>query len=135
MPYIVTEVPKHKWCTQSQTTGVTGSPSCYMTQPSEIPILSPVLFMHVGDPYIPPFFDLLVCIWKASFLYHNQITTTEQWNDNGTTHVHHIYCFIESNAYGTLLAVNFHSTKRFDDISLSLSHTRLYGNLQKYHFL
>ena len=34
-------------------------------QPSGIPILSPVLFMHVGDPYVPPFqiqriFDLLV---------------------------------------------------------------------------
>ena len=26
-----------------------------MTQPSRIPILSPVLFMHVGDPNIPPF--------------------------------------------------------------------------------
>ena len=36
------------------TTGVAGSPSRYMTQPSGIPILSPVLFMHVGDPYIPP---------------------------------------------------------------------------------
>ena len=31
------------------------SPSQYVTQPSRIPILSPVLFMHVGDPYIPPF--------------------------------------------------------------------------------
>ena len=39
-------------CLPSGTTGVTGSPSCYMTQPSGIPILSPVLFMHVGDPYI-----------------------------------------------------------------------------------
>ena len=36
-------------------TGVTTSPSRYMTQPSGIPILSPVLFMHVGDPYIPLF--------------------------------------------------------------------------------
>ena len=26
-----------------------------MTQLSVIPILSPVCFMHVGDPYIPPF--------------------------------------------------------------------------------
>ena len=26
-----------------------------MIQPSGIPVLSPVLFMHVGDPYIPPF--------------------------------------------------------------------------------
>ena len=31
------------------------SPSRYMTQPFGIPILSPVLFMHVGDPYIPLF--------------------------------------------------------------------------------
>ena len=29
---------------------ITTSPSRYMTQPSGIPILSPVLFMHVGDP-------------------------------------------------------------------------------------
>ena len=34
---------------------VTTSPSRYITQPSGIPILSPVLFMHVGDPYIPLF--------------------------------------------------------------------------------
>ena len=41
-------------CLLSGSTDVTASPSCYMTQPSVIPILSPVLFMHVGDPYIPP---------------------------------------------------------------------------------
>ena len=39
----------------SGSTDVTTSPSQYMTQPSGIPILSPVLFMHVGDPYIPLF--------------------------------------------------------------------------------
>ena len=33
---------------------VAASPSQYMIQPFGIPILSPVLFMHVGDPYIPP---------------------------------------------------------------------------------
>ena len=42
-------------CLPSGSTDVTTSPSQYMTQPSRIPILSPVLFMHVGDPYIPPF--------------------------------------------------------------------------------
>ena len=49
-------------CLPSRTTGVTGSPSCYMTQPSGIPVLSPVLFMHVGDPpfLISKNFDLLV---------------------------------------------------------------------------
>ena len=52
-------------CLPSGSTDVTTSPSRYMTQPSGIPILSPVLFMHVGDPYIPLFkiqriFDLLV---------------------------------------------------------------------------
>ena len=31
---------------------VAASPSQYVTQPSGIPPLSPVLFMHVGDPYI-----------------------------------------------------------------------------------
>ena len=40
-------------CLPSGSTDVTTSPSRYMTQPSGIPILSPVLFMHVGDPYIP----------------------------------------------------------------------------------
>ena len=39
----------------SGSTDVTTSPSRYITQPSGIPILSPVLFMHVGDPYIPLF--------------------------------------------------------------------------------
>ena len=44
-----------------KSTDVVGSPSQYMIQPSGIPILSPVLFMHVGDPYIPSrrTFDLL----------------------------------------------------------------------------
>ena len=42
-------------CLLSGSTNVTTSPSQCMTKPSGIPILSPVLFMHVGDPYIPPF--------------------------------------------------------------------------------
>ena len=37
-------------CLPSRSTDVTTSPSRYMTQPSGVPILSPVLFMHVGDP-------------------------------------------------------------------------------------
>ena len=40
-------------CLPSGSTDVTTSPSQYMTQPSGIPIFSPVLFMHVGDPHIP----------------------------------------------------------------------------------
>ena len=44
-------------CLPSGSTDVTTSPSRYMTQPSGIPILSPVLFMHVGDPYIPLFLN------------------------------------------------------------------------------
>ena len=65
MGYLCDNIGLALACLPSGTTGVTGSPSCYMTQPSGIPILSPVLFMHVGDPYIPPFyirriFDLLV---------------------------------------------------------------------------
>ena len=45
---------------------VTASPSHHE---QAIPILSPLLFMHVGHPYIPLFkirrlFDLLVCIWS-----------------------------------------------------------------------
>ena len=42
-------------CLPSGSTDVTTSPRQYMTKPSGIPILSPVLFMHVGDPYIPLF--------------------------------------------------------------------------------
>ena len=49
-------------CLPSGSTDVAASPSQYMIQPSGIPILSPVLFMHVGDPYIQirRIFDLLV---------------------------------------------------------------------------
>ena len=36
-------------CLPSGSTDVTTSPSRYMTQPSGIPTLSPVLFMHVGE--------------------------------------------------------------------------------------
>ena len=39
-------------CLPSGSTDVAPSPSKYMTQPSGIPILSPVLFMHVGDPFL-----------------------------------------------------------------------------------
>ena len=40
-------------CLPSGSTDVTASPSQYiMTQPSRISILSPVLFMNVGDPNI-----------------------------------------------------------------------------------
>ena len=42
-------------CLLRGSTNASASPNQYMTQPSGIPILSPVLFMHVGDPYIPPF--------------------------------------------------------------------------------
>ena len=60
-------------CLPSGSTDVTPSPSRYMTQPSGIPILSPVLFMHVGDPYIPLFkirriFDLLVSLHFLLFI-------------------------------------------------------------------
>ena len=49
--------------------GMSASPSRCMTQPFS---LSPVLFMHVGDPYIPPFYinlksfcllDILDCLF------------------------------------------------------------------------
>ena len=54
-------------CLPSGSTDVAPSPSQYMTQLSRIPILSPVLFMHVGNPYILPF-DLLVT-YKTYSLY------------------------------------------------------------------
>ena len=47
-------------CLLSGSTDVTASPSQYMIQPSGIPILSPVLFMHVGDPYIPKLEEFLI---------------------------------------------------------------------------
>ena len=37
-------------CLLSGSTDVAASPSQYMSQPSGIPILSPVLFVHVGNP-------------------------------------------------------------------------------------
>ena len=60
-------------CLPSGSTDVTTSPSRYTTQPPGIPILSPVLFMHVGNPYIPPFlnrriFDLLVFNFTAKVM-------------------------------------------------------------------
>ena len=39
-------------CLPRGSTNASVSRSQSMTQPSGIPILSPVLFMHVGDPYI-----------------------------------------------------------------------------------
>ena len=43
-------------CLPRGSTNASASPSQYMTQPSGIPILSPVPFMHVGDPAnIPPY--------------------------------------------------------------------------------
>ena len=42
-------------CLLSGSTNTTASPSRYITKPSGIPILSPVLFMYIGDLYIPPF--------------------------------------------------------------------------------
>ena len=42
-------------CPPSGSTDVTASASWYITKPSGIPILSPVLFMRVSDPYIPLF--------------------------------------------------------------------------------
>ena len=51
-------------CLPSGSTDVTASASRYTTKPSRIPILSHVLFMRVGDPYIYSLFlrifDLLV---------------------------------------------------------------------------
>ena len=49
-------------CLPSGSTDVAASPSRYMIQPSGIPILSPALFMQVGDPFfnIRRIFDLLV---------------------------------------------------------------------------
>ena len=42
-------------CLPSGSTDVTASARRYITNPSGIPILSPVLFMRVDDPYNPPF--------------------------------------------------------------------------------
>ena len=63
-------------CLPSRSIDVTTSPSRYMTQPSGIPILSPVLFMHVGDPYIPLFkirriFDLLVIHYDHMYVHYH----------------------------------------------------------------
>ena len=66
-------------CLPSGTAGVTGSPSWYMTQPSGIPILSPVLFTHVGDPYAPLFkFDDFVLLVK--YVCYFITTHKAQWH-------------------------------------------------------
>ena len=60
-------------CLPSGSTDVTASASRYITKPSRIPILSPVLFMHVGDPYIPPFLEFLIYLFYKNYieiLYH-----------------------------------------------------------------
>ena len=53
-------------CLPNGSTDVTASASRYITKPSGIPILSPVLFMHVGDPIFLLFkfkkIDLLVIV-------------------------------------------------------------------------
>ena len=42
-------------CLPRGSTDASASPSQSMTQPSGIPILSPLLFMYVSDPHISPF--------------------------------------------------------------------------------
>ena len=42
-------------CLPSGSTDVVQSSSVYMTHLYGIPILSPVLFIHFGDPHIPSF--------------------------------------------------------------------------------
>ena len=55
-------------CLLSGSTDVTTSPSRYMTQPSGIPILSPVLFMHVGDPFLK-FEEFLIYLYTCIYKY------------------------------------------------------------------
>ena len=62
-------------CLPSGMTGVTGSPSRYMTQPFRIPILSPLLFMHIGDPYIPLFKFEEFLIYLSRLLFYSLIET------------------------------------------------------------
>ena len=47
------------------------------TQTSEIPILSPVLFMQVGDPYIPPFIYLLYHVYCVHVCSRSPVTRGE----------------------------------------------------------
>ena len=56
-------------CLPSGSTDVTASASWYITKPSGIPILSPVLFMRVGDPYIPLFKFEEFLIYLSRFLF------------------------------------------------------------------
>ena len=67
MGYLCDNVGLVLACHPSGSTDVTALRSSYMTQPSGIPILSPVLFMHLGDPYIPPFSLFLIYIDVSSF--------------------------------------------------------------------
>ena len=69
MGYLCDNIGPVLVCLPSGSTDVTTAPSRYITQPSGVPILSPVLFMHVGNPYIPLFWNsknlciLTLTIW------------------------------------------------------------------------
>ena len=43
-----------------------------------IPILSPLLFMHVGHPYIPPFKEFLIYLLKFA-IYHVLYQLMSTW--------------------------------------------------------
>ena len=77
------------------------SPSEYMTQPSGIPTLSPVLFMRVDNPYIPPFnllvkyihtYTLSTVFSDLSSMYwptiHGLSTHVHRYNVSCQSHVH-----------------------------------------------
>ena len=66
--YVCNNIGLVQVCIPSGSTGVTGLPSRYMTQPSGMPILSPVLFMHVGDPSIPHFKIQRILIYLFLFI-------------------------------------------------------------------
>ena len=71
--YLCNNVELMLACLPSGSTDVTASPSQYMTQLSGIPILSPVLFMHVGDSYIPLFKIGRILIYLSHLLFNRQV--------------------------------------------------------------
>ena len=55
LEYLCDNIGLVRACLPCGSKNASASPSQYMTQPSGIPILYFVLFMHVGHPYIPSF--------------------------------------------------------------------------------
>ena len=96
-----------------------------MTQPSGIPILSPVLFMHVGDPYILKCEEFLIYLYYCItppilFLYIH--VSVLGWL---------ISCFTATTLFAVIMFIKKHMYTKFIMIGVCLS--ELHAHLCPYH--